>query len=138
MDSLIRLFETRISCYTPKGTEAKCGGGLGSSIRPVTNHGVGLGPGGVYIGLGSSSKTDPEGSSSQYSRTPAPNTIKGMVWEPDTSKIGYLDPLGDSSTRVDGGGSENFAGRRNGDYTPPNWHVSGEGTLLRLLSYRTL
>ena len=36
----------------------------------------------------------PEVPSAQYLRTLVPKTIKGMVLEPETLNIGYLDPLG--------------------------------------------
>ena len=36
----------------------------------------------------------PQGPSTQDLRTLVPKTINGMFLEPDTSTIGYLDPLG--------------------------------------------
>ena len=39
---------------------------------------------------------DPEGPSTQALRTLVPNTIKGMVLEPESLNIGYLDPVGEA------------------------------------------
>ena len=44
---------------------------------------------------------DPKGPSIPYLMTLVPNTIKSMVWGPETLTIGYLDPLGEVPVRSD-------------------------------------